>query len=381
MTTILFFQSTAKISWRRKLSGVLRAARENDWFVHVIERDADTVDIRQAIRTWRPIGCLVDRAMNSSNVPDRMFGSTPTVYLDQNPRKPSRCHSMLIHDSGAEARLAGEELLKLPCRSYAYLSTGRRYFWDEERCSAFTELVRAAGFKAHRMNPDTLLKDLAAFPTPIGLLAANDHTAVDAYHAAADLGLSIPKDLSIVGIDNDDMYCESVTPGLTSIEPDFEGAGYRLAKLLESEIALSERPGATRRKPIIESYGPLRLVCRGSSRTITHHDARVERALEYIRRHAYDPDISLNAIASEMRCSRKLATMSFRKATGHSMLDEIHTLRFKRICEMLSCSSLSISEIVFASGYSSQTYPKRLFLARTGLTMRDWRKRHAPARV
>ena len=38
MEMILFFQSTGRISWQKKLSGVHRYAREHNWFVQVVER-------------------------------------------------------------------------------------------------------------------------------------------------------------------------------------------------------------------------------------------------------------------------------------------------------------------------------------------------------
>ena len=64
-------------------------------------------------------------------------------------------------------------------------------------------------------------------PKPCGILGANDEFAIKAFHAAKSAGLSIPDEVAIVGIDNDEIYCESVFPGLTSVEPYFEGAGYK----------------------------------------------------------------------------------------------------------------------------------------------------------
>ena len=38
MEIILFFQSTGRISWQKKLSGVHRYAREHNWFAQVVGR-------------------------------------------------------------------------------------------------------------------------------------------------------------------------------------------------------------------------------------------------------------------------------------------------------------------------------------------------------
>lgn len=103
MEIILFFQSTTRNSWNRKLAGVHRFAQERNWFVQVIERFATPAEIRRAMKAWQPAGCLVDRGMSRGGAPDSVFKDIPTVYLDQDPRRRSRLHPCLLHDSAASA--------------------------------------------------------------------------------------------------------------------------------------------------------------------------------------------------------------------------------------------------------------------------------------
>ena len=124
MDIILFFQSTLRKSWQQKLAGVHMFAQERGWFVQVISRFNSPEEIRNALKEWHPIGCLVDCAMSHSAPPDKIFRDIPTVYLDQDPACSSLEHPCLLHDSAAEAKLAGAELLKLKCKSYAYIGTG-----------------------------------------------------------------------------------------------------------------------------------------------------------------------------------------------------------------------------------------------------------------
>jgi len=53
-------------------------------------------------------------------------------------------------------------------------------------------------------------------PEITAIFACNDLTAIGAIHAARDMGLAIPDDLSIIGFDNIDMAKE-ITPALTTI--------------------------------------------------------------------------------------------------------------------------------------------------------------------
>ncbi|MFS0699726.1 LacI family DNA-binding transcriptional regulator [Cellulomonas sp. 179-A 4D5 NHS] len=52
---------------------------------------------------------------------------------------------------------------------------------------------------------------------PTAVFGFNDQVALGVYLAAADLGLRVPEDLSVIGFDNVELLAESVAPGLTTI--------------------------------------------------------------------------------------------------------------------------------------------------------------------
>ena len=376
MNTILFFQSTISKSWREKLKGVITFAQEQNWFVQVIGRYATEKEIRQAVREWSPTGCLVDRAMARGAAPDKLFKNIPTVYLDQEPSHPSRIHPCLVHDSEATASLAISSLFSRGCSSYAYIGTGADIHWDNARLAQFSKEVSEIGTTLSILPLTGLKKAIAALPKPCGILGANDEFAIKAFHAAKSAGLTIPDDVAIVGIDNDEIYCESVSPGLTSVEPDFEGAGYHLAKMLADEIErMKQGAGFPRGKPRIERYSPLRIVHRGSTALPQGACPRVRRALEYIRRHACDENICLDCVIAEMNCSRRRATLLFKEETGRTILDEIHEQRFQKACDLLSRTKLPIATVVAHCGYRSDSFLRKMFLQRTNLTLRGYRRK------
>ena len=375
MKVVLFFQATTRKSWLQKLSGVHRFAQEHDCFVQVIERFTSGADIRHALKAWNPVGCLVDRAMTASAAPDIVFRGIPAVYLDQNPAKPSAEHPCLLHDSAASAGLAIEELVSRDCRSYAYLGTEKNMHWDKERQARFETDMAATGRPFAVLHRKTLQKALKEMPKPCGILGANDYCAMEAYHAAVMAGLKIPDDVLIAGIDNDESYCETVSPGLTSVEPDFEGAGYRLAAMLAEEMERGKQGPGNGGK--VERYGPLRVVRRGSTNATPGICARVRQAQEYIRRHACEHGLSIDSVAAVMHCSRSLATSRFRKETGRSILDEIHEHRFRRMRDLLAQGNLPIAMVVERCGYESDAFAKKFFLKRAGMTMREYRKANA----
>jgi LacI family transcriptional regulator len=64
---------------------------------------------------------------------------------------------------------------------------------------------------------------LAREDRPTALFCYNDRMAMGAYRAAAELGLEIPADLSIVGFDNQELIAANLFPGLTTVAlPHYE---------------------------------------------------------------------------------------------------------------------------------------------------------------
>lgn len=96
---------------------------------------------------------------------------------------------------------------------------------------------------------------------PTGIFCFNDRLAMGTYRAAAELGLRIPDDLSVVGFDNHEYVADGLHPGLTTIElPHYEmgvWAAEQLFDLIEGDG--TEMSTARIRGPVIHrgSVAPL----------------------------------------------------------------------------------------------------------------------------
>lgn len=77
---------------------------------------------------------------------------------------------------------------------------------------------------------------------PTALFCFNDRVAMGAYQAAAGAGLHIPRDLSIVGYDNQTLIAESLRPGLTSIQlPHYQMGEWAVTELINRVTVASAR--------------------------------------------------------------------------------------------------------------------------------------------
>ncbi|WP_423183189.1 LacI family DNA-binding transcriptional regulator [Arthrobacter sp. NyZ413] len=87
---------------------------------------------------------------------------------------------------------------------------------------------------------DNALALMTGKQPPTAVFCANDRTAWGAYQALAQLGLSVPGDVSVVGFDNQETLAPHLRPGLTTLELPFVGMGRRAVELL---LAGAERNG------------------------------------------------------------------------------------------------------------------------------------------
>ena len=388
MKTVLYFQFSFCNDNNTKFEGVCRYAKAARWQIRPVpyadaaanrvplQKVPDAVDVRALIDFWKPDGAIVDCGPNSASLGPKNFPGLPVVFLDCMPMKDA---IVVTYDSTSVVDLAVRELLGLDCVAYGYVPFVRDTAWSRERGAAFVAGMELNGrsvstFDAggeslfSRKFRSGLSKWLGDAPHPLGVFAANDFMGEQVISCASRHGLKIPDDVAVVGVDNDLQICERTVPALTSVIPDFDKAGYLAAELLAQKMS------APRRRIKGSVFGAVGIRRRESTRKYVRHDDRVVKALNHIRRHACE-GIGAKDVVALMGCSRRTAEMRFREVTGHSILDEIHSVRLEHAKTMLLNSRVSVAEAAASCGYSTSEQLRRLFLAADGLPPCKWRKR------
>lgn len=364
--TILFYQEATTITntWREILTGIYRFAITVGWQVQIIPTNATNAFIRETTARLKPVGCVVDCCEMRGLPLARLIGKLPAVLIDPNPRLASRRYPSLNHDSASLAEMAAEELMKTRFRTFTYLPAQTPGTWNVARERCFATAVARRGCRFVPWPGLAALRPLGG----CGILCANDSVAKDVLLEATQLGFKVPTELAFIGIDNNEIICEHTTPSLTSILTDFQDAGFRAAQMLAERIANPHAPIRA------ESYGTKGIFRRESTRNLTNYDVRINRALAYIRMNACDPEIQTADIARVMGCSRSYADRRFQQVLGHTIREEILSLRLKKAYALLKTPNQTISSIPSLCGYRSDPFFKRHFKKATGLSMRDWRK-------
>ena len=68
---------------------------------------------------------------------------------------------------------------------------------------------------------------------PIGILAVHDGRAMMVTETCQRLGLRVPDDIAVIGVNNDETVCELTRPTISSVDRNDERIGYQSAALLD----------------------------------------------------------------------------------------------------------------------------------------------------
>ena len=297
----------------------------------------------------------------------------PVVILDNHAPRPRRGNFACVRfDTRAIVAAALDHFAKiLPDAGVAFVPDTSREAWSNAREEAFRRLTRQRRLEAHVWTGSTR-KDLAAWlralPSPTGVLAANDLTALLVVETCAEAKISVPDRLAVLGIDNDELICGHTRPPIATIEPNFTGAGFLAAKTLERMMDGRRTP---RELTVAESVN--RIVVRQSARPAVGRPLLVQHAMDLIRADATHLDVP--SVARALGVSKTRLSDAFAKE-GTSVAAEIREVRFAKVLELLSNPHQAIGPIANFCGWRSETQLMNAFKRRMGMTMRDWRQRH-----
>ena len=362
-----------------KLTGIRRYADMRGWNVVVCsERESRPKPLTKILAKRRPIGCIVESSAAHTDLPPRFFGNLPVVYLDCSRNLYGGEMPKVMHNGEGTTNMAFRELAANNPNSYAVVDYREDRHWPKIRVQIFQSLATAAGkpcpvFRMKReilpMRAARLAEWVAKLPRKCAVFAVNDATAAEVVAACRKCNRRIPSDMTLIGVDNLKTICEENSPRISSIQIDFERAGYKSANMLDAILSHHDM------QPADGWFDPLMVVRRESTRGFGRREQRIFHIVELIRREACNGLTVRDAIAG-ISGSRRLLEMRFREAMGHSILDEIQHVRMEKVYFLLSKTDTPIGAVAAMCGYRSEIALHKYFKSVTGLCMREWRMRN-----
>ncbi|MDD4018081.1 MAG: substrate-binding domain-containing protein [Kiritimatiellae bacterium] len=261
--------------------------------------------------------------------------------------------------------------------SVVYLPAGRHDLWNILRHRGFS-----AGMAKHNYpvltydeNADGPLDFyLDQLPKPAAIFAACDniaHSVIDALPAPT---AAIPGRIVLLGADNDEVICESSRPRLSSIWPDHYTEGSRAARELDALMrARNPKP------PKTLLLSEMKIVSRDSTAPVAPAARLISKANDFIRHNAVR-GITPADVAAHLGISRRLLDLRFNELNDRTVAESILETKLEAVKHALSATGDRTSVIAANCGFQNPNHLRNVFLAKNGLSMSDWRKRHLAGR-
>ena len=251
-----------------------------------------------------------------------------------------------------------------------------RVGWSRARREAFRDAVavsRLPSFeqplawweRLHRS--ESFDRWLAHLPRPAALFACNDTVGLKAAAACRRLGVEVPADIAILGVDNEDILCELSVPPLSSIALNLERIGWAAAEALAAFMA-----GKTgRAAPVV--VPPREVVERDSTSAIATGDEIVDRALRVIHE-AASPGLTVSQLLLAVHCSRRTLEKKFQRTLGRSIHQEVIRRRVEAARRLLRNTTLTVASIAGEAGFANSQRFYAAFRKVQGVTPGAYRR-------
>ena len=385
--TILLAIETSRGFGRGLIKGIAQYALEQgNW--SLLFQDRGMLDEPQHwLKTWKGDGIIsrsatpkVWRYLQKLGIPIvELLGDEKEVFGE------------VVLDNVKIGRMAVRHLAERNYRHFAYFSPENWWYSLERRdgfLNAVTELgyqgivfpVRESAGTTQRYSAPNIceivtprvIRWLKNLPKPVGLFVVSDLHAVYLIEACKRANIAVPEEIAILGMDNDQFFCETASPQLSSVDPNTPLMGYEAAKRLDN--LLHGRPLLQTRIRIPPAF----VATRQTTDIVAVNDPLVARILNHIRENA-DSLLSVNQLAREFGVSVRTMQRRFRETVYRTPEEEILRLRLDKAKTYLRNTKMSVSEIAHRLGFEDPSYFVRFFRLKCSLTPNQYRRLHPVA--
>jgi LacI family transcriptional regulator len=368
---------TRRTYGRGVLRGVAQYIRtQTNWECILLAEPAD--EWVNAMAKWDGDGLIAhcwDRQMIEAGA------SAGAKFINVSNTVPPAAEFQVVSDDYAVGVLAAEHLISQGFRKFAYLGIVNHYY-TSLRGQGYRDAITKAGFEvqdapgivntpdcATDAERDAVAAWAQSLPRPCGVLASNDQLALNFMDVCRKLSIRIPEQLAVMGVDNDEIFCDLANPPLSSVALSVERIGFEAARLLDN-LMRDQAP-----KKVQMKIPPLGAVVRTSTDVLNVADPVIAEAVRYIRAHAQD-DLQVEDVLRIVNLSRRSFEQRFRAALGITPAVEIRRVQIDRAKRALRETDQSMPDVALASGFRDAKQLSSTFHKMTRMTPSEYRRQH-----
>lgn len=370
---VLVVLDTAAAWSRGILRGFADVAHANGWTLLHYHPDSN---LEWLLKEFTPAVLAVGPALRREDA--HLLRTRPSISLNLD-RSAEGVASVCLD----EARIGELALRHLWSRGLKTVATFRfnESAFAEKREKAFNREAKKLGLKIAEgwwldgaapprnfETPEAIGAWLLGLPRPCGVFTCCDVWGRVVARYARSAGLRVPEDLSFIGVDNDTLECELISPPLSSVSVPWRSMGENAAEL--ARRALSGRSIAGQRI-VVE---PLDVVVRRSSDTLAVDDALVKAAVDWIQGHA-DKRVTVPMVAAGVKTTRQRLERRFRALLGRTVMHEVRRTHVEAAKRLLTTTRLTLPAIASHSGFTTAALLNEAFRRETGVSPGEYRRR------
>jgi len=363
---------------RNLISGISGFGRLHDWQILFEYRGKNTAE-PDWLEDFQGNGVITTCPVRTHSVALEDRG-IPVIDLGTPIVDPAGEHLLIDSDHRAVGRLAAGHFIEKGHRHFAFLGYSDHPV-SRQREIGYVEALAERGLEPLRHHTperversfETLHRGdesfIASLPRPCALFCCWDEVAFRAVHTALELGIAVPEDLAVLGVDNDPVFCSTARIPLSSIDPDITRMGFLTGSWLNERM-----DGHSPREISLERLVPPKeLVIRQSSALEAVDDPLVRRFLELLRQQK-PGTLSIEELAGSCHVSRRLLEQRVKAATGKTPRQLLSQTLVQGIQLFLRQTDYTLAHIAELLGFEHAERLSHLFRRQTGITPGEYRK-------
>ena len=378
-----------KVYDRQIIEGIgsyLQSSKIN-WNVFLEE---DCVARVNSLDSWQVDGIIADfdnprivNAVTNRNLPCVGLGSSFS-NIDEYPNA-----HYIATDNHAVIELAFKHLKDKGIKSFAFygIKHNESHKWARERMKSFEQIsvregfsysiflggeTRPASWSSDMQNLSVWIKSL---PKQTGIIAVTDARARHCIEACMNLGIEVPDNISVVGIDDDDIARNLCRISLSSVSQGCVAMGMKAAQIMHQQLTAKYKLKSFKRILV----PPSGLQERQSTDFKSFKDPHVVQAMFFIRQNA-TKGIKVQQVLDFVGVSRSNLEHKFQFECNCTIHAEIHRVKLVEACKLLQESNDSLKAVASKAGYPSVQYMYAIFKKHFEKTPNEYRFEHQSKR-
>ncbi|MBI1336554.1 MAG: helix-turn-helix domain-containing protein [Phycisphaera sp.] len=273
------------------------------------------------------------------------------------------------NDDEAIGRMGAEYLLGKGYPHFGFVSDPNAWY-SHRRREGFQRLIQERAGQTCRVlelasnseeQSESMIKRwLDENPRPIALMAVNDSYGRRLINTVVKVGLRVPEDVAVLGVDNDRWASTTSAVPMSSVALDARQIGYKAAQMLDHLMKGDPAP-----PPVW--VPPIGVVTRRSTDIVMSADPLVIEALRVIRERC-GQTLTVDGLLDVLGVSRRSLETRMKKAIGQTPQSAIFRAQVEKSKPMLLNTPATMAQISEACGFHRQERFSLVFKRLTGLT-------------